>query len=380
MVLFLHNRYRTAGGEERVVEDLMWLVRERLAEPAQLLARDSVELGRGRAAAGLLRGGLQPQQVARAVQATGARVVHAHNLHPTLGWRALAAARAAGARVVLHLHQYRLVCAIGVCFTKGAECTRCHGRDTLPGVRLRCRGSLPEAAAYGAALSVWQRRLVEQADALIVPSAFARERLRSLGARLPPARVRVLAPPVRALADGRQPVEQGSYALVVSRLAPEKGVDVAIDACRMAGVPLVVAGEGPERAALGLRAGAGAPDVRFVGRVDDAELARLRAGASIALAPSRSAETFGLAAAEAMAAGLPVAASRVGALPELVEQTGLVPAGDAGALARAITRLAGDRAAGERGLQRVHAMCSPDVVAGRLAEVYDGRDDPPPST
>ncbi len=378
MVLFLHNRYRTAGGEERVVDDLMWLVRERLAEPAQLLARDSVELGRARAAAGLLRGGLQPQQVARAVRETGARVVHAHNLHPTLGWRALAAARAAGARVVLHLHQYRLVCAIGVCFTRGAECTRCHGRDTLPGVRLRCRGSLPEAAAYGASLSLWQRRLVEQADALIVPSAFARERLQALGARLPAERVRVLAPPLRALADGRPPTERGSYARVVSRLAPEKGVDVAIDACRLAGISLVVAGEGPERAALRMRAGAG--DVRFLGHVDDAELAKLRAGAAIALAPSRSAETFGLAAAEAMAAGLPVAASRVGALPELVEQTGLVPAGDAGALARAIARLAGDRGAGERGLQRVRAMCAPDVVASRLAEVYEGRDARPPST
>src|SRR5262249_51292761 len=112
MVLFLHNRYRTTGGEERVVDDLLWLVRERLGEPAELLARASATLGRGRAAAGLLRGGLDADRVAAAVRRDGARVVHAHNLQPTLGWRALAAARAAGARVVLHLHQYRLVCAI----------------------------------------------------------------------------------------------------------------------------------------------------------------------------------------------------------------------------------------------------------------------------
>ena len=101
--------------------------------------------------------------------------------------------------------------------------------------------------------------------------------------------------------------------------------------------------------------------------------ARTRAGASIALVPSRSAETFGMAAAEAMAAGLPVVASRVGALPELVEPDALVPPGDAGALARAIGRLAGDRAAGERGLQRIRAVCAPEVVAGALAGVYDGR-------
>lgn len=367
MVLFLHNRYRITGGEERAVEDLLWLVREQLHEPAELFSRDSAALGRSRAAVGLLRGGLDPQEVAAAVRSSGARVVHAHNLLPALGWRALAAARAAGARVVLHLHQYRLVCAIGVCFTRGAECTRCHGRDTLPGVRLNCRASVPEALAYGASLALWQRRLVEQADAVVVPSAFARERLRELGAPLDWGRVHVLAPPVRAPAAVSS--ADGTYALVVARLSPEKGVHVAIDACRQAGMPLVVAGEGPDRAALKQRAGNG--DVRFVGQVDDERLAQLRAGAAIALAPSLSAETFGLAVAEAMIAGLPVVSSRVGALPELVDPDALVPPGNADALAGAIARLAGDRVAGERGRQRARAICAPEAVAAGLTRVYD---------
>jgi glycosyltransferase involved in cell wall biosynthesis len=396
MVLFLHNRYRTTGGEERAVADLLWLVGEHLHEPAELLSRDSAEIGRSRAAAGLLRGGLEPQQVAAAVRVSGARVLHAHNLLPALGWRALAAAREAGARVVLHLHQYRLVCAIGVCFTRGGECTRCHGRDTLPGVRLNCRDSIPEALAYGASLALWQRRMVAQADAVIVPSVFARERLRELGAPLDWERVHVLAPPVRgfdaatsvdvgvspdattgATATGRD-VWPGApdlphgvpYALVVARLAPEKGVHVAIDACRAAGMPLVVAGDGPDRDALVQRAGDG--EVRFVGHVEDEQLARLRGRAAIALAPSLSAETFGLAVAEAMAAGLPVAASRVGALPELVAEDALVAPGDVGALADAIERLAGDRAAGERGRERARAICAPEAVAAGLSRVYDG--------
>jgi len=384
MVLFLHSRYRTTGGEERTVEDLLWLVREHLHEPAELLSRDSALLGRAHAAVGLLRGGLLPSDIARAVRLSGARVVHAHNLHPTLGWRALAAARGAGARVVLHLHQYRLVCAIGVCYTRGAECTRCHGRDTLPGVRLRCRGNLPEAATYGAALALWQRRLVEQADALIVPSEFARERLRTLGAPLPWERVHVLRPPVRALSRSAPPLRtemtesqaqtarssRRPYALVVARLAPEKGVDVAIAACRLAGIGLVVAGDGPELHALRELSGDG--EVRFAGRVDDVELARLRARAAVALVPSRSAETFGMAAAEAMAAGLPVVASRIGALPELLEEASLATPGDAPALAGAIARVLADPDAGRRGLERVGAVCAPRVVARVLADVYDG--------
>jgi glycosyltransferase involved in cell wall biosynthesis len=368
VILFLHNRYRVTGGEERVVRDLLALVREQLGEDAELLERDSATLGRARAAAGLLRGGLEPAEVAAAVRLSRARVVHAHNLNPALGWRALAAARAAGARVVLHLHNYRLVCAVGTCFnSRGEDCTRCQGRNTLPGVRLNCRGTGGEAVVYGAALSLWQRRLVAHADAVIVPSAFAHERLRALRAPLEGARVHVVPHPVAAAAVPAAP-PAGTYALIASRLAAEKGIAEAIDGCARAGLPLVVAGDGPLAGELRARAGEG---VRFTGRVDDAELARLRAGAALAIVPTRAAETFGLAAAEAMAAGLPVVASRAGALPELLDDDALVPPGDAAALAAAARRLYGDAAAGARNAARVAALAAPAAVAARLAAIYD---------
>ena len=371
MVLFLHNRYRTTGGEERVVADLMALVRDELAEPVSLLGRDSAVTGPAAAALGLLRGGVDPGEVEAAVRREGARIVHAHNLLPGLGWRSLAAARRAGARVVLHLHQYRLICAVGVCFTDGEECTRCHGRNTLPGVLRNCRGSRAEALAYGASLALWQRRLVAAADAVVVPSRFAAARLAALGAPLPRAPY-VLAPPVEL--GPRVAPDPSGPALVVSRLAPEKGVDVAIEACRIARRPLRIAGEGPERERL--EAQARGADVRFLGAVAAGELAALRAGAAIALVPSRSAETFGVAAAEAMAAGLPVAASQVGALPELVPGDWLVPAGDPAALALAIDRLAGDAEAGELGRRRAEQLCSPRVVAAGLRDVYARASDP----
>src|SRR3954471_4274279 len=181
MILLLHHRYRHPGGEERAVQDIAWLIREHLDEEAEVLERDSARVSGRTAALGLLAGGLRPEQVAAAVRRTGARVVHAHNTAPTFGWRALAAARDAGARVVLHLHNYRLVCAVGTCFTRGEDCTRCHGRDTRPGVRLNCRGgSRAESAVYAAGLSLWQRRLAAQVDAFALPSAFALRRLHEL--------------------------------------------------------------------------------------------------------------------------------------------------------------------------------------------------------
>src|SRR5258708_39186454 len=86
----------------------MWHRREQLGGPAELLSGSSAQLSRVDAARGLLQGGLRPREVAAAVRLTRARVVHAHNVNPSYGWRALAAPRAAGARVGLHLHQDRL--------------------------------------------------------------------------------------------------------------------------------------------------------------------------------------------------------------------------------------------------------------------------------
>jgi glycosyltransferase involved in cell wall biosynthesis len=132
----------------------------------------------------------------------------------------------------------------------------------------------------------------------------------------------------------------------------------------------VIAGDGPERGRLEALADGG--DVRFAGHVGAGELAALRASAGVALVPSRSAETFGLAAAEAMAAGVPVVASRIGALGELVADDGaLVPPGDAAALATAARARFADADAAARGLARVRAVAAPEAVAPALAAVYE---------
>jgi glycosyltransferase involved in cell wall biosynthesis len=366
VILLLHNRYRTPGGEERAVADLAWLIPRELGEDAVVLERDSASMPARDAALGLLRGGLRPDEVAAAVRRTGARVVHAHNVNPAFGWRALAAAREAGARVVLHLHNYRLVCANGICFTGGADCTRCHGRWTAPGVALNCRGgSRAEAAVYGAALAAWQQRLAASVDHFVVPSAFALERLRTLGAPVGD-RVTVVPSVQRTFAETSS-AGTGAFVLFAGRVAAEKGVWDAVAACRAADLPLVVAGDGPELEALRGTAGV---DVR--GRVEPAALAELRARAGAAIVPSRYAEILPLAALEAMAAALPTVATASGGLAEAVPPEGLAPPGDAAALADRLRSLWRNAAAGERALTRARELSAPERVAGRLRAVYAG--------
>jgi glycogen(starch) synthase len=139
--------------------------------------------------------------------------------------------------------------------------------------------------------------------------------------------------------------------LFAGRLVTQKGCDLAIEAlARLApvhpGVSLVIAGEGPEQAALAaLAARCGVAErVSFLGQVARDELIELMAGCAMLLVPSRD-EPFGLVALEAAHAGRPVVAANVGGLPEVVAQneTGLlVPPESSGALAAAAASLVAD--------------------------------------
>src|SRR3954466_16399938 len=197
-VLVVHNRYRQHGGEERAVE-LQLAALGRAGIEHHALIRDSAAVGSARAARAMLRGGEDESEVADAVRELGADIVHVHNMNPLFGPRALQAARDAGARVILHLHNFRLFCSIATCFRDGAPCFRCRGRFTLPAVLLNCRGSLPESAAYASALALHQRAVLNAVDRVVTPSNYARGQLARLG--LPAERVAVLPNYVPAMAD-----------------------------------------------------------------------------------------------------------------------------------------------------------------------------------
>jgi glycosyltransferase involved in cell wall biosynthesis len=336
-VLILHNRYRQPGGEERSVAQIEALLRQR-GHRVEILERTSEGLSRGRAGSGMLRGGSDPAEVARAVSGLGAEVVHAHNIHPLFGARALVAAKGAGARVVMHLHNYRLICAKAIAQLDGKPCTRCQARSTTPAVRHRCRDSIWESIVYAAGIARQQRSLLGAVDRFLVPSGGAIERLRSLGA--PTDRMAVLhnALPGSAFVKASR-AGDGRHALCTGRLVQEKGIDLAIAACARLRVPLVVAGRGPAEPRLRRLASDLGADVRFVGQVGREELGNLRRRAALTLFPSRWDEPGPFAVIESMAAGVPVLASNLGGLPEIVGEEGVLPADAIDAWAQALSSL-----------------------------------------
>ena len=332
-------------------------------------------LGRLRAAAGMLAGGLEPAEVAGAVRRHRADVVHAHNLNPLFGARALRAAGGAGARVVLHVHNYRLVCAIATQFREGEACTRCRGRNTWPGVRLRCRGNLPEAVAYGAGLALHQHRVLDSVDRCIVPSAFTADRLREVGVPLREPTVLANFLPDAEFAEA-PPAGPPRHALFAGRLVPEKGLETAVEAAALAGVPLAIAGSGPEEPALRALAGRLEADVRFLGRLGSEELAEARRAAAFCVIPSRWDEPCPYAAIESMAAGVPVLASAMGALPWMVGPESVLPARDAGRWAEAMLLLWSDsklrHTRAVAALARARDLFGEERFYSGLMDVYGG--------
>jgi glycosyltransferase involved in cell wall biosynthesis len=138
------------------------------------------------------------------------------------------------------------------------------------------------------------------------------------------------------------PVSRRGYALALGRICPEKGFHVALDAARIAGVPLLLAGEVypyPEHERYFRDEIAPRLDRRrkFVGPAGFARKRRLLSGARCLLVPSLAPETSSLVAMEALACGTPVIAHRTGALPGIVEhcRTGFLVDG-ADEMARAI--------------------------------------------
>jgi glycosyltransferase involved in cell wall biosynthesis len=307
------------------------------------------------------------------VRRRGVRVVHAHNLHPSFGWRALAAAREAGARTVLHLHNYRLFCAIGIAYRDGAPCFRCRLDHTRPGLRLRCRGSLPEAAVYAVALRRQQPRLLAHVDQFVAVSDALATHLRDLG--LPPSLTATLPnfmPTTEFAAESR--AGDGEFALAAGRLTEEKGFDTAIAAARAAGVPLVIAGAGPDESRL--RSLAEGADVRFAGRLAPEALADLRRRAAVALAPSRWEEPCPYSVLEALAAGVPVLASDRGGLPEMAGAGAGLPADDPAAWRAALSELwHSPRLRDQRGNQAIawaRDRHGEERYYERLTRLYDG--------
>lgn len=355
-ILLLHNRYQQSGGEDAVVaaeRDLLmtW------DHPVALLEDHNDRLigASGKATAGLsvVYSHSSRQRIAAAIAHFRPDVVHVHNFFPLLSPSVYDACRAASVPVVQTLHNYRLTCSNALLFRAGKVCEDCLGKSApLLGIWRGCyRGSRAQSAAVAMMIAAhrlrgtWQHRV----DAFIALTRFQKDMLVRAG--LPPDKLHVK--PHFLFDPGPRPASGSrGHALFVGRLSEEKGLSTVIEAYRTyrPELPLKIVGDGPWRALLEAQA-AGLDQVSFLGRKAPSEVRELMSQARFLVFPSACYETFGIAIIEAFALGLPVMASRLGGIPELLaggERGWLVEPGDPAAWARAIQEASSDHEALER--------------------------------
>ncbi|MDO8949904.1 MAG: glycosyltransferase [Actinomycetota bacterium] len=302
-------------------------------------------------------------------------LVHVHGIHRQLSPSILFEASRRSIPVVHTLHDYHLVCPADVMLRgQAAPCLprACKTIDCSAALRNRCtRGSIAASAIAACELSFQRltRAYERTVTRFISPSRFLRDLMIEGGWTNTPIDV---VPPGTALTDGttRTP---GEYALFAGRLSPEKGISVFLSAARAAGIPAVVAGDGPLADALRAKF----PEARFTGHVTPAEVTRLLDEARVAVVPSVSLENAPLGVLEAMGAGVPIIASSVGGVPELIGdgiEGLLVPPGDTAALTSALQMLSGDRklaaTMGIAGRARVSREFTPERHLSGLLETY----------
>jgi glycosyltransferase involved in cell wall biosynthesis len=306
-------------------------------------------------------------------------VVHLHNIYHQLSPSILAATRQAGVPTVMTLHDYKLACPSYQLLDHGETCDACIAGGFRNALRRRCKdGSLGASALL--ALESWAHRVSGAYDpvhAFISPSRFLADVMSAAGVF--PDRMHVVNHFVD-VAHAAVKGTAGGPVVFAGRLASEKGVDILIEAIGRLGsrATLEVAGDGPARAELEALAADRAPgQVHFHGRLGKAQLQEL-VRSSIAMAvPSRWYENQPMTVLESFALGVPVVATRMGGLPELVDSgaDGLVvspndPALLADALGYLLDDPAGALEMGQVGRRKVERDFTPARHLARLGEVY----------
>ncbi len=330
--MLVHNTYREPGGE-----DTVWRSEARVLERYGCQVRsvlfDNHDIGDQRSpvrTAGLAVSTLWSRHGSRRVRdeakAFGPDVVHFHNTFPLVSPAAYYSVKAMGLPVVQTLHNYRLMCPNVFFFRDGHPCEDCLGRRfAWPGVMHACyRDSRSQTAVTASMVAIhrmfrtWSRKV----DVFIALSEFSKNKFITGG--LP--RNRIVVKPNFVEPDPRPGAGTGKGFVFAGRLVAYKGITTLLHAWQPSvSDGLHIAGDGPLASNVEMAAKRDS-SIQFHGRLSHERLTALIQDASALIVPSLLYENFPMTIVEAFACGVPVVASRLGAMAEIVSdgRTGLL--------------------------------------------------------
>ncbi|HYJ37499.1 MAG TPA: glycosyltransferase [Chitinophagaceae bacterium] len=323
-ILFIHNQYQQAGGEDVAVAMEAGLLKVNGHEVRTIIFQNiNPTSGFDK----LIKAGqaiYNPsayRQVKKEIDDFGPDLIHVHNLFYVASPAVLFAASRLKIPVILTLHNYRLVCANALLLRDGRTCELCVNKTVpLSGIRYRCyHHSMAESAVVTAMSSIhkiigtWKQKI----SLFILLTEFAKSKFAASSLKVSPNRL-VVKPNFIPDPGVSSEVEREEFFLFVGRLSPEKGIENLLQA--FAALPrqrLVIIGEGPEGPSAKARY-LGATNITFMGKMEkEIVLSHMKRCRALVF-PSTWYEGLPFVIIEAFATGTPVIASRLGAMAELI--------------------------------------------------------------
>ncbi|OAI04482.1 glycosyltransferase [Methylomonas methanica] len=327
-ILSVHNHYQHAGGEDSVVaaelkllvdqghEVMLWSV-DNKDLPLSLMGKFKTALATNYSVTGR-------EKVRDLLRSFKPDVVHVHNFFPQLSPSIYDACIDEGIPVVQTLHNYRLICPGALLMRDGGICEQCVVGSPYQAVLYSCyRGSKLGSLVVAHMVDkhrkqgTWQHKV----DRFVALTNFAREKFIEAG--FPADKISIKPNFVAESKAVIREVQGPSYALFVGRLSLEKGINTLIESWRLlnGAVPLKIAGSGELANQL-----SGINSVEYLGFQSAEDVDALMRQAKFLVMPSEWYEGFPMVLVEAFSRGLPVLASRLGGMAEIIEDgvTGLL--------------------------------------------------------
>lgn len=327
-ILFVHNYYTQGGGEDYALKSERILM-EKQGYLTNLVVADNKKirtfLQKFKTARDIIYSEEEKKNIFGIVSKIKPDIVHVHNFFPVFTPSIYYACAENGVPVIQTLHNYRTICAGALLMRNGKICENCITGSPYQAMVHRCyRNSVfgswavARMVAYHRKNKTWQNKV----DRFIALTEFAKQKFIEAG--FPERKIAVK--PNYYSDDNctiKDNMNERKGALFVGRLSMEKGISTLLAAWQR-GLPisLRIAGDGPlfEKAKVQPY-----PHIKFLGRLVEKTVSVEMLKASFLVMPSICYETFGLVIIEAYAHRLPVVASRIGSMAEIVAdgKTGL---------------------------------------------------------
>lgn len=250
-------------------------------------------------------------------------VIHMHNIAHQLTPSILWAARKAGVPVVQTLHDYKLICPNYRLYTKGSVCEQCKYKKYWNAVANKCAQDSTASSVIAAAEMMahkWVLRSYERGiKKYIAPSQFMRDKVIEWG--IPEDSV-IYIPNAIETPEKDDSMQRKKQVVFVSRLVKEKGIHVVLDAAaQLQEGKIIVIGDGPDKENMENRIKKeGIENVEMMGFQNHETIYRVMQESQAVIMPSLWYENAPMVVQEAFALGVPMLVSRIGGLPELVEE------------------------------------------------------------